>query len=123
MKAILEIYKQNFQIEFLYRGAKKQFTGLNHCEARSGSENKINFHWNASLTAINLAKIEHRLPLKNKHSYSDIVFSIKGVKKQYYNKLLLKHFILIFGINPKLEKNRRKIKQLLDFGKIATLNY
>src|SRR5690554_5681269 len=52
-KKIIEMYRLRFQIEFLYRDAK-QFTGLNHCEARS--KNKLDFHWNMSLTAINLAK-------------------------------------------------------------------
>jgi len=48
-------YRSRFQIEFLYRDAK-QHTGLNHCQARS--ENKLDFHFNASLTAVNLAKYD-----------------------------------------------------------------
>lgn len=52
-KEVLEFYRLRFQIEFLYRDAK-QFTGLNHCEARS--KNKLDFHWNMSLTAINIEK-------------------------------------------------------------------
>ena len=59
---IFEMYRQRFQIEFLYRDAK-QFTGLNHCEARS--KNKLNFHLNMSLTAINLAKIVDWIPKKD----------------------------------------------------------
>lgn len=47
---ILRYYKNRFQIEFLYRDGK-QYTGLNDCQARS--ENKLYFHFNASLTAIN----------------------------------------------------------------------
>ena len=47
---ILRYYKNRFQIEFLYRDGK-QHTGLNDCQARS--ENKLYFHFNASLTAIN----------------------------------------------------------------------
>ena len=46
-------YRSRFQIEFLYRDAK-QFTGLATCQARS--ENKLDFHFNAALTAVNLAK-------------------------------------------------------------------
>ena len=52
-KQIVRYYQSRFQIEFLYRDAK-QHTGLNHCQARS--ENKLDFHFNASLTAVNLAK-------------------------------------------------------------------
>jgi len=50
---IVQYYRLRFQIEFLYRDAK-QFTGLNSCQARS--QNKLDFHFNASLTAVNLAK-------------------------------------------------------------------
>jgi IS4 transposase len=39
---IYRYYKARFQIEFLFRDAK-QYTGLNHCQARS--ENKLNFHF------------------------------------------------------------------------------
>lgn len=113
---ILEMYKLRFQIEFLYRDAK-QFTGLNNCEARS--RNKLDFHWNMSLTSINLAKIAHWIPQKDKNTNVDIVFSMSDIKTQYNNELIIGRFILMFGINPELEKNKRKIKQLLDFGKIA----
>ncbi len=50
---IVRYYRSRFQIEFLYRDAK-QFTGLTTCQARS--ENKLDFHFNAALTAINIAK-------------------------------------------------------------------
>ncbi len=50
---IVRYYQARFQIEFLYRDAK-QFTGLTDCQARS--KNKLDFHFNAALTAKNLAK-------------------------------------------------------------------
>jgi IS4 transposase len=50
---IVRYYRSRFQIEFLYRDAK-QFTGLTTCQARS--KGKLDFHFNASLTAVNLAK-------------------------------------------------------------------
>lgn len=113
---ILQMYRLRFQIEFLYRDAK-QFTGLNHCEARS--KNKLNFHWNMSLTAINLAKIVHWIPKKDEKPEEEVVFSMSDIKTQYYNELLMNRFISMFGINTELEKNKLKIKQFLDFGKIA----
>lgn len=115
-EGVLEYYRLRFQIEFLYRDAK-QFTGLNHCEARS--RNKLGFHWNLSLTAINIAKIAHWLPEKDKNPTREVVFSMNDIKTQYYNELLLDRFISMFGINPELEKNKQKIKRLLEFGKIA----
>jgi hypothetical protein len=50
---VVRYYRSRFQIEFLYRDAK-QFTGLTSCQARS--EDKLDFHFNAALTAVNLAK-------------------------------------------------------------------
>lgn len=113
---VLEFYRLRFQIEFLYRDAK-QFTGLNHCEARS--KNKLDFHWNMSLTAINIAKIAYWVPEKDKKPNKEVVFSMNDIKTQNYNELLLRRFVSMFGIKPELEKNKRKIKRFLEFGKIT----
>ncbi len=40
-------------------------------------------------------------------------------KTQYYNELMLGRFMANFNINPELIKDKCKIKQFLDFGKIA----
>ena len=99
--------------QFLYRDAK-QFSGLNDCEARI--ENKMKFHFNASLTTINLGKIAHWLSVpKEKRG----AFSMADVKTMYHNDLLLDRFIVKFGINPNTTKNKLKIQQLSCFGKIA----
>jgi hypothetical protein len=115
-KEIMKMYRQRFQIEFLYRDAK-QFTGLDDCEARS--LNKLNFHWNMSLTAINIAKITQWIPKKDANPKKEIPFSMSDVKTTYYNSLLVNQFISMFGINTKLKKNKSIIKRLLTFGKIA----
>lgn len=115
-KDILKMYIQRFQIEFLYRDAK-QFTGLNDCEARS--INKLNFHWNMSLTTVNIAKIATWISKKDKNLKESPAFSMSDAKTMCYNNLLLSRFISMFGINPKLAKNKSIIKQLLNFGKIA----
>jgi IS4 transposase len=51
---VLLYYQSRFQIELLYRDGK-QHTGLNDSQARS--ENKLHFHFNASLISINIAKV------------------------------------------------------------------
>jgi len=53
-KEILEIYQTRFQIEFVYLEAK-QHTRLTTCQARN--KEKLDFHFNMSLTAVNVAKI------------------------------------------------------------------
>lgn len=113
-KQIYQYYKARFQIEFLFRDAK-QHTGLAHCQARS--ENKIHFHTNTALTAIGIAKIAHYYePEKTEGT----PFSIADVKTSYFNELMLNLFLSNFQIDPKLKKNRKVIKRILKFGKIAS---
>src|SRR5659263_534999 len=98
---IVRYYRSRFQIEFLYRDAK-QFTGLTSCQARS--KNKLDFHFNAALTAVNLAKHDW-LTTKGKE---DKPFSMSDYKTMYNNNMMLERFMCMFAINP----NTPKIKKL-----------
>ncbi|MGC3978558.1 MAG: transposase [Paludibacteraceae bacterium] len=109
---IVSYYRSRFQIEFLYRDAK-QYCGLSNSQARS--ENKLNFHFNAALTAVNIAKIEWLNTKTNK----DDQFSMSDYKTMYNNKLLLNTFIRKFGINTNSKKNKQRIKELRLWAKIA----
>lgn len=60
---LVRYYRLRFQIEFIYRDAK-QFTGLENCRARS--ENKLDFHFNMTLTATNVTKVAHRISIPEK---------------------------------------------------------
>ena len=51
---IVAYYQLRFQIEFIFRDAK-QFTGLNHCQARD--DDKLDFHFNLSLAAVNVSRL------------------------------------------------------------------
>ena len=104
---ILEMYQMRFQIEFIYRDAK-QATGLNNCQARS--KNKMKFHLNMSLTAINVAKVKHwySIPKENRAE-----FSIIDIKTMNHNTLLLEKFISTLGIKPYLLKNNQDVKELI----------
>ena len=110
---ILDYYRTRFQIEFLYRDSK-QHTGLNDCQARS--ENKLHFHFNASLTAINIAKVEHWLSKPKRERGS---FSVNDIKTINHNWLQLQLFFDKFGINPYSTKNKIKARELLFHGTIA----
>ena len=109
---IVRYYQARFQIEFLYRDAK-QFTGLTSCQGRS--KNKLDFHFNAALTAVNLAK-QDWLTTKSK-VYKP--FSMSDYKTMYNNTLMLERFMCMFAINPNTPKNQKIVKELLDYGKIA----
>jgi hypothetical protein len=54
-KQIVTYYQLRFKIEFIFRDAK-QFTGLTHCQARD--ENKLDFHFNMSVAALNLYRYQ-----------------------------------------------------------------
>lgn len=110
---ILDCYQSRFQIEFLYRDGK-QFTGLNDSQARS--ENKLNFQFNAALTAINIAKVEHWLSTPKEERKS---FSMADIKTMNHNRLLLQRFIDVFGVNAYSTKNRNHVNELIYYGTIA----
>jgi len=110
---ILIYYQSRFQIEFLYRDAK-QFTGLEHCQSRK--EKRLDFQFNASLTAVSLAKAAYHLSVPKDERKSFSMFSIKA---QYFNELLLNRFFAAFGIDPNSKKINSKYLSLRNFGKIA----
>ncbi len=112
---IYRYYKSRFQIEFLYRDAK-QHCGLNHCQGRS--ENKLHFHFNASLAAVSLAKAVHYLPLEKTKRES---FSMSDIKTLHANKIAADR---IFS-NLDLDLNQRKIqaiyREAILFGSISSM--
>ena len=97
---VLKYYRTRFQIEFTFRDAK-QHTGLNHCQARN--ENKLHFHFNSSLTAVNIAKVTHWMSVPKALRGA---FSMADIKTMYHNDLLLNRFFDVFGIRPNLTKNK-----------------
>jgi len=112
-RKIYQYYKARFQIEFLIRDAK-QHTGLTQCQARSIE--KLDFHFNASLTAVNLAKIMHDPKMENQKDKS---FSMANVKTMYFNELMLNRFFSSFQVAKELRENKQKVDELLSFGNIA----
>ena len=109
---IVSYYRSRFQIEFLYRDAK-QHCGLEDCQARS--KNKLDFHFNVSLTTVNIAKI-HWLDTRKSDAEP---FSMANFKTVCNNLLLLDRFFSVFAINPNTLKNQQKIKELYNYGLIA----
>lgn len=106
-------YKSRFQIEFLFRDAK-QHAGLKDCQ--SVSENKLHFHFNASLTTVSVAKVSH---IQTSKLDPNRPFSMADVKTSHFNELMLDLFLSSFQINPNLTKNKATIRKLLNFGTIA----
>lgn len=110
---ILLYYKQRFQIEFLFRDVKN-FAGLDNCQARS--VNKINFHVNASLTTVSLAKALHYLPIPREQRDS---FSMLDVKTMYFNQYITDLIFSKLALNLSCEKIRRLYDECLSIGRLA----
>ena len=106
-------YKSRFQIEFLFRDSK-QFTGLGDCQALDLT--KLDFHFNSSLTALNLAKLDAIL----QHGYStNFVFSMASYKRRALNHHLLERFINKLDLEPTFIKSHPNYSNLCNYGAIA----
>jgi hypothetical protein len=78
--------------------------------------NKLNFHFNVSLTANNIAKVEDWLSIPKEERKA---FSMSDIKTLNHNRLLLGRFFDVFGIDPNKYKNGKYIKELIYYGTIA----
>lgn len=106
-------YKARFQIEFIFRDAK-QFTGLTDCQARD--QKKLDFHFNVSLTALNLAKFDQK---QRESGCEPFVFSMASYKRLAFNQHLLETFISKLDLEPTLIKSHPNYEELRSFGAIA----
>ena len=106
-------YKSRFQIEFLFRDSK-QFTGLADCQARDLT--KLDFHFNSSLTALNLAKLDS---VRQHNCSTNLVFSMASYKRRAFNYQLLERFIDKLDLDPTLIKSHSNYSNLHDYGTIA----
>ncbi len=112
-KQILEYYQGRYQMEFPFRDAK-QFLGLDQCQARS--KNKLDFHFNASLTSVSIGKLISRHEINKDTAIS---ISIADIQTELQNRNMVFRIFSIYGISHKLIKMGQKYLEVLNFGKIA----
>lgn len=110
---IYHYYRSRFQIEFIFRDAK-QFTGLADCQARD--EDRLDFHFNASLTALNVAKAEI---LNAQDAGIRPRCSLASIKAEYFNRHYLERIIRIFDLDLSWIKNHPQYRILTTYGNIA----
>jgi DDE superfamily endonuclease len=114
---LYEYYKSRFQIEFIFRDAK-QFTGL--CDCQSRQQQSLDFHFNASLAALNLAKLEQQKTQSDTGEDSQPQsFSMATYKRLALNGHLLERFISMLGLDPTLIKSHPNYDLLLQYGSLA----
>ena len=112
-QSVVTYYKARFQIEFIFRDAK-QFTGLSDAQTRD--QKRLDFHFNASLTTLNLSKAEH---LKTHSDTPTKPFSMTSIKACYFNTFFLEKFFSMFDLDPKHIKKSPQYKYLINYGNIA----
>ena len=110
---LVELYAARFQIEFLFRDSK-QFTGLSDCQARA--EAALDFHFNAALATLNLARAEQLLAQTDE---SVQVFSMASWKQCHFNQRLLDLFIENLALDLSWVKNHPCYDKLRTYGAIA----
>ncbi len=110
---VLQYYRLRYQIEFLFRDAKG-FVGLEDTQSRQ--KKALDFHFNISLSTLNIAKALHWLSIPKEQRGT---FSMADIKTQYINELVLDKLIAIYGKDPLLEKNNPEIAKLYRMGRIA----
>jgi hypothetical protein len=111
---ILRYYKARFQIEFVFRNAK-QCTGL--CDCQATSEAKLGFHFNASLAALNLRRLEDRQ--QSAEGVGRNVISIVSWKTRKFNAHLLERFSCHLGLDFTAIKSSPDFVALCNYGVIA----
>jgi hypothetical protein len=112
-RKLVEFYGARFQIEFLFRDSK-QFTGLTDCQARAKAA--LDFHFNAALATLNLARAEELLASPD---HSSQVFSRASWKQRHFNERLLDVFIENLALDPTWVKNQPCYDKLRTYGAIA----
>lgn len=112
-RKLVEYYVARFQIEFLFRDSK-QFTGLSDCQARAKAA--LDFHFNASLATLNLARAEALLASPD---HTAQVFSMASCKQRHFNEHLLDVFIATLALDPTWVKNHPCYDELSTYGAIT----
>lgn len=107
-------YGARFGIEFLFRDAK-QHLGFKDCQARN--EKALDFHFNVSLSALNLVKAD---ALQEHPSGQPFVFSMYSQKCRAYNEHLIDRVISKFDLDRTLIKSHPAYPELREYGVIAS---
>lgn len=110
---VLSLYRARFQIEFLFRDAK-QFTGLAECQSRNKAA--LQFHFNASLTTLNLARVES---VQAQDGANPLVFSMSSLKQRAFNEQMLEMIIEKLALDHSFVKNHPSYDELRTYGSIA----
>lgn len=108
-REVVHFYRLRFQIELIFRDAK-QFAGLCHCQARS--QEKLDFHFNMSLAAVNVARLEMLRCDEERLTLTSYV-------RQAYNRWLVGQLLSQLGLRRRYGLNHPKVEQVIRMGSMA----
>ena len=103
---LVAYYRLRFQVEFLFRDAK-QFTGLEHCQARD--EAKLDFHFNMSLAAVNLARLVS----------AESGLSLNSYVRGQYNRFVVDQVLVQLGLQAEYDVNDPLLRPIIAIGRMA----
>jgi hypothetical protein len=106
---LCKLYRLRFQVEFLFRDGK-QHTGLGEDQMRSQEGQQ--FHMNASMTALNLLRLEARRENAE-------VYSLASAKKRKYNEEFARMIFQQLGLDSETPENQAVIKKVRSYGALA----
>ena len=79
-------------------------------------EEALGFHFNASMTALNLLKLQDRQGAKKRDGH---VISIQRLKTRKFNQYLVDRIISMLDFQPTLIKSHPEYEALIDYGAVA----
>jgi len=103
---VVRYYRLRYQIEFVIRDAK-QHTGLTHCQARS--QEKLDFHLNMSIAAVNLLRLLARKAECSPRTY----------RREAYNRLLIGRLFSKLGLSAEYDRMDPRIQSVVHTGRMA----
>ncbi len=106
---VYRLYSARFQIEFLFKDGK-QHLGLADCQARD--EEALHFHFNLSLAALNLLRIQEV-------QRGEGVISIASARRRKQNENLMNRIFSILGIDSTQPQIQPHLPEIRDYGVIA----
>jgi len=80
---------------------------------------KLDFHFNACLLALNLAKLQAWRIHQSSHPQQPFVFSMASYKRLALNHHLLERFISLLDLEPTIIKSHPNFHKLCSYGAIA----
>lgn len=103
---IAAYYRLRYQIEFVIRDAK-QHAGLTHCQARS--QEKIDFHLNASLATVGLLRLLTHQTGQSLHTY----------RREAYNRMLIDRLLSKLGLCAEFDRSDPRLQEVVRTGRMV----